>query len=210
MIADLLHGRCVFPRRISRLAALISPWIPPQARVLDVGCGDGSLARKLMSLRPDISVEGADILIRDRTHIPVRAFDGKTLPYPDGSFDCVLFVDVLHHATGQRGLMREAARVASGCVVIKDHKLEGIAAFNRLRFMDVVGNARFGVALPCDYWSWSCWLNAFQAAQLELQQVETALHLYPWPFDWIFGAGLHFVAVLEPRNDGKLVVEGPG
>ena len=30
--------------------------------------------------------------------MPVETFDGKTIPYGDGSFDVVMFVDVIHHA----------------------------------------------------------------------------------------------------------------
>ncbi|MGE0405782.1 MAG: class I SAM-dependent methyltransferase [Candidatus Korobacteraceae bacterium] len=203
MISDLIHNSMDFPRRISRLATLISDLIPANARVLDIGCGDGSLDQLLMARRPDITIEGVDVLVREVTHIPVRQFDGKQLPFPDKSFDCAIFVDVLHHANEQVSLMGEAARVARQCVIIKDHKVEGVAAFSRLRFMDVVGNARYGVALPYDYWEWSKWSQSFNKLQLSLQKIHTDLQLYPWPFDRVFGAGLHFVAKLDTCSPSK-------
>ena len=55
-----------------------------------------------------------------------------------------MFVDVLHHTDDPMVLLREAGRVASGFVLIKDHTQNGILAGRRLRFMDWVGNARHG------------------------------------------------------------------
>ena len=59
-------------------------------------------------------------------------------------------------------LLREAARVARQGVVIKDHTRDGILAGPILRFMDFVGNAHHGVALPYNYWPRRCWIGAFE------------------------------------------------
>ena len=82
-----LHGGLVHSRRVTRLAKNIAPLIPRNAKVLDVGCGDGALAARISGLRPDIRIEGLDVLVRSHTAIPVRHFDGAHIPYDDASVD---------------------------------------------------------------------------------------------------------------------------
>jgi len=48
--------------------------------MLDVGCGDGLLAHLMTQKRPDLDLRGIDVLVRDRTHIPVDKFDGQVIP----------------------------------------------------------------------------------------------------------------------------------
>jgi hypothetical protein len=63
--------------------------------------------------------------------------------------------------------------------------------------MDWVGNARFGVALPYNYWTRQQWNTAWQQIGLQPEQLVTDLGLYPKPADWVFGAQLHFIALLR-------------
>src|SRR5271169_4554492 len=115
------HRTFVFQRRTRVLAAMLAQQIPPGASVLDVGCGDGTIASLIVQLRPDISLQGVEFLVRPECKIPCHAFDGVTLPFPERSFDVCMFVDVLHHARDLRVLLREAARVTRTYVLIKDH-----------------------------------------------------------------------------------------
>ena len=192
----VLHEKLVFNRRVETLAGWFAQLAPPLARVLDVGCGDGLISAVLLSRRPDLTLRGIDVLPRSRTHIPVEMFDGSRIPFDDQSFDAVLFSDVLHHTPHPAALLREARRVAAHCVLIKDHNRNGLAAGARLRFMDWVGNARFGVALPYNYWTERQWRAAWHEVGLHPDQLITNLGLYPLPANWIFGAKLHFIARL--------------
>ena len=63
--------------------------------------------------------------------------------------------------------------------------------------MDWVGNARFGVALPYRYWTEAQWHAAWQKHGLIPERVISCLGLYPVPADWVFGAQLHFIALLK-------------
>jgi SAM-dependent methyltransferase len=198
-LLDQVHRGYVHGRRVRVLLSHLAPLLPTDGRVLDVGAGDGHVARALMDARPDVEMEGIDPLVRPDTLIPVREFDGTTIPYPDGSFDAVLFVDVLHHATDQMALLREARRVAREAVIIKDHRCDGFLAGPTLRFMDAVGNRRHGVALPYTYWSSGQWQRAFDEVGLEPDVEIRRLHLYPFPASLLFDRGLHFVARLRPR-----------
>jgi len=180
---------------------VLSNWyaqlIPREARVLDVGCGDGLIAALLHSKRPDVEVHGIDVLARGRARVAVEVFDGIHIPFESGAFDVVLFSDVLHHTNNPMTLQREARRVASQCVIIKDHYRRGFAAAARLRFMDWVGNARFGVALEYNYWAERQWRTTWQEIGLRQESLATRLGLYPGPVDWVFGAHLHFIVLLK-------------
>lgn len=196
----VMHNKLVLNRRVRVLANWFAELIPPRTRVLDVGCGDGKISAALQSKRPDINVQGIDVLPRRVTQIPVKMFDGTHFPCGTESFDVVLFSDVLHHTDDPIVLLREARRVSSSYVIIKDHYREGFAANTRLRFMDWVGNARFGVALPYNYWTEQQWHAAWRDVGLYPERLLTCLHLYPKAADWIFGAKLHFITVLY-RSD---------
>jgi SAM-dependent methyltransferase len=99
--------------------------------VLDVGCGTGSLARRLSSLGYDVT--GADpsdgMLEVMRARSPeiraVRA-SGAELPFEPDSFDIVLSVATFHHIADPasvRATLAEMTRVSrpAGRILIWDH-----------------------------------------------------------------------------------------
>lgn len=197
-VVDRVHAGQVFARRIRILAGHFAELAPAGARVLDVGCGDGQLDRLLLASRPDLRLEGIDVLVRPETAIPVRPFDGRTIPCADKSVDAVMFVDVLHHTEDPAILLREAARVARHAVLIKDHRLDGALAGPTLRFMDRVGNAKHGVVLPYNYWPERRWRAAFDEIGLAVERWIERPGLYPWPASLVFERSLHFIARLTP------------
>lgn len=199
-VIGALHTDLVFSRRVKILAEWFSLMLPKGVRVLDVGCGDGSVSSLIQSKRPDVDIRGVEVLPREQAHIPVEIFDGTHIPYGNSSFDLVLFSDVLHHTIDPDMVLREAHRVSAKYVLIKDHYRNGIGAGPRLRLMDWVGNARFGVALPYNYWSRSQWAESWKRIGLCPEKVVTKLSLYPGLANWIFGAQLHFIALLKKCN----------
>lgn len=195
-LIERLHERYVKSRRVEALAESIAPLVPQNATVLDVGSGDGLLADAVLRRRPDTQFRGIDIMARPDARIPVATFDGTSLPYPKDSFDVVLFADVLHHTTHAEALLRDARDVARKAVIIKDHCADGFLAWPTLRFMDRVGNARFGVALPHLYLKWSNWEAMFARLGMGIAAVQRRLALYPPPLTWVFDRSLHFIAVV--------------
>jgi len=199
-VVGTLHANLVFGRRVRILADHLVSLIPENCRILDVGSGDGTIDSLIMQQRPDVAIEGIDVLVRPRAHIPVKPFDGSAIPYPDGSFDAAMFIDVLHHTENPLVLLREGARVAK-IVLIKDHYREGFLSNATLRFMDWVGNAHHGVVLPYNYWSKAQWEQGFSRLNLRIMRIESSLGLYPVPASWLFDRGLHFVAVLQTSSN---------
>lgn len=192
------HGQLVHGRRVQRLAAALAGMTEPGWRVADVGCGDGRVGALVAKLSSGIEVQGYERLPRDDTAIPVHAFDGRRIPLDDDAVDAVMMVDVLHHTDDPGELLSEAARVSRHAVLLKDHRTARPLALPTLRFMDWVGNRAHDVPLPYNYWSEDRWRAAWQERDLAVERFETHLGLYPWPANWLFESGLHFVARLRP------------
>lgn len=195
-VVGKLHTGLVLTRRANVLAKHMAGLIPANARVLDVGCGDGIIDNLIHQLRRDVSISGIDVLVRPSSRIPVESFDGEVIPYADFAFDAAMFIDVLHHTPAPLRLLKEGSRIAR-TVLIKDHLRDGLLAATTLRFMDWVGNAHHGVALPYNYWSRREWDAAFKQLGLVPARLDVSLGLYPSPASWFFERNLHFIAKLE-------------
>ena len=192
------HEKLVFNRRVRVLVEEIGALLPPQSQMLDVGTGDGQIAKMIGERQDGTVVQGIDIMHREVIHIPVTLFDGKVIPMDDNSVDVVTFVDVLHHTDDPQILISEASRVARKAVIIKDHLSENALDHATLRAMDWVGNAPHGVVLPYNYAPRRDWDNWFATAGLDTDEFVTDIPLYPAPLSWVFGRKLHFIARLTP------------
>ncbi|HEX9758711.1 MAG TPA: class I SAM-dependent methyltransferase [Nitrospiria bacterium] len=179
------------------LASRISELLPKNARVLDVGCGDGLIGALFMKQRPDVSISGIEVLPRKETFIPVKPFNGIQIPHDDKTFDAVVLIDVLHHTDHPEQLLAETKRVSKGIIVLKDHTKKGILAASTLRFMDWMGNAHHGVSLPYNYWTESQWQKVFSKLNLQVVSWDSKIALYPFPANLFFDRCLHFIAILK-------------
>ena len=193
------HNTWYFNRRIWILSRALAKATPGRGTVLDVGCGDGQLALALMRLRPDLKIEGVDVVARPKTLIPVAQYDGTKLPFADKSFDYVTIVDVLHHTDDPTVVLSEASRVARHGVIIKDHLREGLLAQLTLAFMDWCGNFGDGVPLPYNFLSRAEWQGAFFKSKLQSVETNEKLDIYLPPARWLFDRQLHFVSFLAPK-----------
>ncbi|MFO0746210.1 MAG: class I SAM-dependent methyltransferase [Myxococcota bacterium] len=103
--------------------------VPPHARrVVDVGCGEGHLARALMRERPGTEVFGIEPSVeaaaRARGAQPAptdlvvgRAEDGLPAHWP--APDCIVFADVLEHLVDPWGVLAAyVARLAPGGSIV--------------------------------------------------------------------------------------------
>jgi SAM-dependent methyltransferase len=192
-----LHDAFVLGRRARVLSWHLAEMIPRDAKVLDIGSGDGLIDKLILEQRPDVSIQGVDVLLRPKAHIPTILFDGEVIPYSERSFDVVVFIDVLHHTVDPTVMLKEAKRVTRRCIIIKDHNLAGFVAGPILRFMDWIGNARHGVALTYNYLPERHWNEMFSRLGLRVEERRTRLGLYPPVARWIFERSLHFLVRLN-------------
>lgn len=89
-----------------------------RGKVLDVGCGAGSVAKAVKHERPDLEVVGCDV---SRSALAVaqasaegvefQVAEAERLPFADGEFDFVWIFDVLEHVEKPEQVLREVARV---------------------------------------------------------------------------------------------------
>jgi ubiquinone/menaquinone biosynthesis C-methylase UbiE len=133
VLAEVLELRAGDPQQQEiRDAYLSKIEFPPDARVLEVGCGPGPVARAL-AVRPGVSeVVGVDPsprfleLARERAgdiaNLTFAEGDARALPVDDGSFDVVVFHTALCHIPGPEGALAEAFRVlrAGGWLAVFD------------------------------------------------------------------------------------------
>lgn len=194
-----IHANLVFGRRVRVLAEQLGKMIPHGSEVLDVGCGDGQISARV-ARKCEGTVTGVDVLVRPSCRIPVKQFDGLKLPFPDSSFDAIMFVDVLHHTENPDALLCEARRVTRKYVLLKDHSRDGFLAELTLRFMDWFGNRHHGVVLPYNYLSNAEWKTLFDRVGLKRTETHCALGLYPRPFAWVFERSLHFITLLQKEG----------
>jgi SAM-dependent methyltransferase len=192
----LFREKCVAERRSLIIASHVSRLLPQDATILDVGCGDGAIAQRILEYRPDVTITGIDLMLWPDPRIQVSKFDGKHIPHTNASFDVVLFVDVLHHSADPKFLLFEATRVAKTAIIVKDHFRNGFLAGATLRLLDWAGNTAYGVALPYNYWTRKEWLVTLRSLSLEPDELISSLGLYPMPASLVFDRRLHFVADL--------------
>ena len=96
--------------------------LKPGMRVLDVGCGKGFLVKDLMLECPGLEAFGLDISHYALMHCEREVIgrlhlgDAQSLPFPDGSFDCVISLNTIHNLTREGAVvaMREIQRLSGG------------------------------------------------------------------------------------------------
>lgn len=148
-----------------------------------------------MAAAPGVRVEGLESVKRGGELIPVTAYQGDRMPWPDSSFDAVILADVLHHDPDPERLLREAARISKHLVIIKDHLREGFLAQQRISLIDWAANAGYDV--PCLYRynnvaEWRAVIGRIASGTVEER---TSLEIYPPVFNQLLGKGLHYFTV---------------
>ena len=107
--------------------------VPPGASTaLDIGCGEGMLARELRARVPDVTgidLDEPSIALAREAGGDVQYVLGDALTYLMGPFDLVVSVATLHHLDARAGLRRFAELTAPGGRLV----VVGLAASDGLR-----------------------------------------------------------------------------
>lgn len=111
---------------------------PPGRRTLEIGCGEGRVARDLRAQgHRVVGVDLAPTLLRSAreadTEGSYAVADARALPFPHGAFDTVVAYNSLMDVDGMAAAVREAARVlapgGSLCICVT-HPLNDVGAFS--------------------------------------------------------------------------------
>ena len=115
------HDRALLARRPD--LATIAQWVRPNARVLDLGCGDGMLLRYLWKER---SAEGYGVEIDDAkvgasvkndVNVLQMNLESGLSAFGDASFDYVILSQTLQAMRHTEAIMREMLRVGREAIV---------------------------------------------------------------------------------------------
>ena len=102
---------------------LIASWIPPGARVLDLGCGDGALLAGLGATHGvsgyGVEIDDAGVLASVRNGVPVIQLDLESglSTFEDGAFDFVILSQTLQAMHDVEGVVKEMLRVGREGIV---------------------------------------------------------------------------------------------
>lgn len=107
-------------------------------KVLSVGCGNGEIDF-LLNCKYIYGLEIRNI----NCMIPLTVYGGETIPYPDKSFDTVIFVNSLHHYKNKdatKEAIKEAKRVAIKKIIIVDHAVNNFLMKLIVGLYDFIAN----------------------------------------------------------------------
>lgn len=109
-------------KRIGDFALAILPHVPKQARILEIGCGEGNLTQALRD--GGCEVIGLDSQPRAPFEIIHARFEDYDAPAQ--SFDCIATQLVLHHACDLDAFLDKAQRLlnADGVIAVDDYGWE--------------------------------------------------------------------------------------
>jgi ubiquinone/menaquinone biosynthesis C-methylase UbiE len=137
-------------RTASEAAAFLLPHLRPDMRLLDVGCGPGSITRGLAERLPAGQVVGLDLsrdtleaarrdaLARGLHNLRYEEGSVYELPFADGSFDVAYAHQVLQHLRERDLALREMLRVVrpGGVVAVREVDWSTVAYWPRDPWID--------------------------------------------------------------------------
>ncbi|KAI0157272.1 ubiE/COQ5 methyltransferase [Xylariaceae sp. FL1272] len=150
------HGR----RTAANSSAYLLPHIKPTDRILDIGCGPGSITVDYAALVPQGSVLGIDTVAsvlssakelaesRGLGNVTFQVHDANELPFGDGEFDVVVCHQVLQHVKEPVAVLREMRRVCKtgGIVAAREADYKSFSWYPELHGLDVWGRVYQEVA----------------------------------------------------------------
>jgi len=109
----------IYQRAARKMCLACQNFIEEGSKILDLGCGSGIVGMTFKKFfRGEII--GVDVKDRRVVNMPFKIIDGKSLPFPENSFDVTLINYVLHHSEDPIPLLKEAKRVSKKIIIFED------------------------------------------------------------------------------------------
>lgn len=103
--------------------AIIEGYVPHGVRVLDVGCGDGSLLALLEAKKGvdgrgmELSQDGVNVAVARGLSVIQGNADTDLVTYPDGAFDVVIMSQTLQATQAPKAVLEELLRIGHRVIV---------------------------------------------------------------------------------------------
>ena len=191
-----------------RVREMIADLASPGARILELSCGKAGLLTQLHN--DGYAVRGTNFTAYPDTPVQIEIDNGvdvlQGLPYEDGSFDIVLFLDVIEHLHDHETALHHAARVLrkGGHLIIVSPNICNLSS--RLHFLMTgffkIRRSFIGFDLPVEksfafhnhpphlpvflyqMQAQGVGLSRFDAVGIKLKSVISWALLFPWV--WLF------------------------
>ncbi len=122
--------RSMYLHRARQIVPHITPFITKADRVLDLGCGTGSII-KLVKKSARCQATLVDVQYNAMCdQYPVLIYDGRQLPFATRQFTTTLVTAVLHHTQDPHQVLSEAKRVTSKQIIVMEDVFSDV--FSRL------------------------------------------------------------------------------
>ncbi len=158
--------------------------------VLDLGAGR-CLIGKEIEKNTSSKVTSVDVMDLNETNLKLTLYDGKTLPFKDNSFDTVLIAYVLHHCDDPESVLKEAARVCRGNIIL----FEDIDVDVIEKTADFIANKIINskdISTPFNFKSREEWFKIFKNLKLKVIESKDGAAK-----EWFYPFAKHIMFVLK-------------
>jgi ubiquinone/menaquinone biosynthesis C-methylase UbiE len=160
-------------------------------RVIDIGAGRCLIGKEIEKNNKNAKVTSVDVIDLNETDLKLILYDGKTLPFPDNSFETSIIAYVLHHCEDPVEVLKEAKRVCKGNIII----FEDIEVNFFEKIADWIANKVFNhkdINMTYNFRSEEQWLEIFKSLNLKLVAIQNDVEK-----EWFYPLTKHIMFVVK-------------
>lgn len=153
--------------RARKIADIYKNHIKSKEKVLDIGCGNGRMAKEIKSiLNLDIELTGTDVL-NYNPGFKFKIIENNRIPFKNKEFDSAMLNDVLHHIPMNRqiDIIKEAIRVSDKVLIFE------VADTFSGKIVDIITNKLndLRVKLPLSMRRLDGWIKLFKENNINFE-----------------------------------------
>lgn len=162
-------GQSVFLKKVEDIVNRMEFFLTPGEKILDYGAGTCMFSKVFT----DRGYKVTSVDVRAYSYysdIQPIIYDGKTLPFPDKSFDTCILMAVLHHTQDPEAVLREAIRVSKKLIILEDVISSPLQKYYTYIIDSIMNKEFFGH--PHTNKDDTAWKNIFSKYKLTLHKSE--------------------------------------